>query len=168
MPRRRVVAKREILPDPVYNSQLVTQFINSIMRSGKSTTAEGIFYGALEIIQERTAGRPAQGLQAGRGERQAAGRGEVAPRRRLHLPGARRGSARAVSSRCRSAGSSTSAKARGEKTMMREAGRRVHGCRQQPRWRHEEEGRHPPHGRGQQGVQPLPLVVVAGRFAVRL
>lgn len=58
MPRRRVVAKREILPDPVYNSQLVTRFINSILRCGKRTTAEGIFYGAFDIIQNRTQDDP--------------------------------------------------------------------------------------------------------------
>jgi small subunit ribosomal protein S7 len=39
MPRRRVVAKREILPDPVYNSQLVTRFINCILKKGKKSTA---------------------------------------------------------------------------------------------------------------------------------
>ena len=54
MPRRRVVTKREVLPDPVYNSQLVTRFINSLMSRGKKTVAEQIFYGALEIIQEKT------------------------------------------------------------------------------------------------------------------
>jgi small subunit ribosomal protein S7 len=53
MPRRRVVAKREILPDPVYNSQLVTRFINCILKKGKKSTAEGIFYGALDMIQQR-------------------------------------------------------------------------------------------------------------------
>ena len=53
MPRRRVVAKREILPDPVYNSQLVTRFINCILKKGKKSTAEGIFYGALDSIQQR-------------------------------------------------------------------------------------------------------------------
>jgi small subunit ribosomal protein S7 len=58
MPRRRVVAKREILPDPVYNSQLVTRFINSLLRKGKRTTAEGIFYGAFEIIQNKTQDDP--------------------------------------------------------------------------------------------------------------
>ena len=41
MPRRRVVAKREILPDPLYNSQLVTKFINSVMERGKKSLAEG-------------------------------------------------------------------------------------------------------------------------------
>jgi len=58
MPRRRVVAKREILPDPVYNSQLVTRFINSILRQGKKTVAERIFYGALELIQQRSQDDP--------------------------------------------------------------------------------------------------------------
>jgi small subunit ribosomal protein S7 len=58
MPRRRYVAKREVLPDPVYNSQLVTRFINSILRQGKRSTAERIFYGALEIIQSKTQDDP--------------------------------------------------------------------------------------------------------------
>ena len=53
MPRRRVVAKREILPDPLYNSQLVTKFINSVMSQGKKSTAEGILYGAFDIVKER-------------------------------------------------------------------------------------------------------------------
>ena len=58
MPRRRFVAKREVLPDPVYNSQMVTRFINSILRRGKKSTAEGIFYGALDIIQAKTQDDP--------------------------------------------------------------------------------------------------------------
>jgi small subunit ribosomal protein S7 len=58
MPRRRVVAKREILPDPVYNSQLVTRFINCVLKKGKKSTAEGIFYGALDIILQRTQDDP--------------------------------------------------------------------------------------------------------------
>jgi small subunit ribosomal protein S7 len=58
MPRRRVVAKRETLPDPVFNSQLVTRFINCLLRRGKKSTAEGIFYGALDMIQQRTQDDP--------------------------------------------------------------------------------------------------------------
>jgi small subunit ribosomal protein S7 len=58
MPRRRYVAKREVLPDPVYNSQLVTRFINSILRQGKRSTAERIFYGALDVIQAKTQDDP--------------------------------------------------------------------------------------------------------------
>jgi len=58
MPRRATVQKREILPDPVYNSQLVTRFINSVMKDGKKTVAESIFYGALELMEERTGDDP--------------------------------------------------------------------------------------------------------------
>ena len=51
MPRRREDPKREILPDPVYNSQLVEKFVNSMMWDGKKTVAEGIFYDAMEKIR---------------------------------------------------------------------------------------------------------------------
>ncbi len=56
MSRRVEVPKREILPDPIYNSQLVTKFINVVMKDGKKSTAERIFYDALELIGERTEG----------------------------------------------------------------------------------------------------------------
>jgi len=58
MPRRRVVAKREILPDPLYNSQLVTKFINSVMGEGKKSVAEGILYGTLNRVAEKTQDDP--------------------------------------------------------------------------------------------------------------
>ena len=48
MPRRRVVAKREILPDPKYHNQVVAKFMNHVMVSGKKAVAERIVYGALE------------------------------------------------------------------------------------------------------------------------
>ena len=54
MPRRRVIAKREILPDPVYNSPLVAKFINTMMWGGKKAIAESILYSALDKIKERT------------------------------------------------------------------------------------------------------------------
>ena len=53
MPRRREVPKREILPDPVYNSQLVTKFVNVMMQDGKKSVAERIIYDALASISER-------------------------------------------------------------------------------------------------------------------
>ncbi|MCA1733695.1 MAG: 30S ribosomal protein S7 [Acidobacteria bacterium] len=53
MPRRREVPKREVLPDPLYNSQLVTKFINSLMSDGKKSTAEQIFYGAMKTVEDR-------------------------------------------------------------------------------------------------------------------
>ena len=58
MPRRRVAAKREVLPDPIYNSQLATKFINGLMWDGGRSVAEGIFYGALEEINKRTGDDP--------------------------------------------------------------------------------------------------------------
>lgn len=54
MPRRRVIAKREILPDPIYNSPLIAKFINVMMWDGKRSTAEGIIYTALDIVKEKT------------------------------------------------------------------------------------------------------------------
>jgi small subunit ribosomal protein S7 len=53
MPRRREVPKRQILPDPLYNSQLVSKFINVVMRDGKKSVAQRILYDALDLIRER-------------------------------------------------------------------------------------------------------------------
>jgi small subunit ribosomal protein S7 len=58
MPRRRVAAKREILPDPIYNSKLVSKFVNSIMKDGKKSTAERTCYGAFNIIKTKTGNDP--------------------------------------------------------------------------------------------------------------
>lgn len=58
MPRRRVAERREVLPDPVYNSPLVTKFINGIMLGGKKSTAETIFYRALTQIGEKAGDEP--------------------------------------------------------------------------------------------------------------
>ena len=54
MPRRRIVAKRQILPDPKFQNQTLAKFINHIMVSGKKSVAEHIVYGALDRIQERS------------------------------------------------------------------------------------------------------------------
>lgn len=53
MPRRRVVAKREILPDPKHHSEILAKFINVAMVSGKKSIAEKVVYGALDVMQER-------------------------------------------------------------------------------------------------------------------
>jgi len=58
MPRRREVPKREVLPDPLYNSQLVTKFINVLMYDGKKSVAQRILYDALDAIRERTGDDP--------------------------------------------------------------------------------------------------------------
>jgi small subunit ribosomal protein S7 len=57
------VTRREILPDPVYNSKLVTQVINKVLLDGKKSTAEQIVYGALEIVREKTGRDPVEVLQ---------------------------------------------------------------------------------------------------------
>ena len=54
MPRRGNVPKREVLPDPIYNSVLVTKLVNSIMLDGKKGVAQKIVYGAFEIVEEKT------------------------------------------------------------------------------------------------------------------
>jgi small subunit ribosomal protein S7 len=54
MPRRKVAVKRPVMPDPFFEEALVTRFINSIMRDGKKSTAEKIFYGAMDIIRARS------------------------------------------------------------------------------------------------------------------
>lgn len=53
MPRRREVAKRDIIPDPVYHDLQVAKFINVIMQRGKKSTSESIVYGAFEVIKKR-------------------------------------------------------------------------------------------------------------------
>jgi small subunit ribosomal protein S7 len=58
MPRKGHIAKREVLPDPIYNSTLVTKFINSMMWDGKKSTAQSIFYGALEELGKRGGDEP--------------------------------------------------------------------------------------------------------------
>ena len=58
MPRRRVAAKREILPDPKFGSQLLTKFINMVMVDGKKSVAEKIIYGALDQVGNRSGGEP--------------------------------------------------------------------------------------------------------------
>ncbi len=54
MPRKGYIAKREILPDPMYNNVVVTKLINNIMLDGKKGVAQSIVYGAFEIIAEKT------------------------------------------------------------------------------------------------------------------
>ena len=54
MPRRGNVPKREVLPDPIYNSVLVTKLVNSIMLDGKKGVAQKVVYGAFDIVKEKT------------------------------------------------------------------------------------------------------------------
>ena len=58
MPRRGAAPRRELIPDPVYNSLAVTQLINKILQRGKRTLAENIVYDAMKIIEEKTGAEP--------------------------------------------------------------------------------------------------------------
>ena len=63
MPRRGSVAKRDVLPDPLYNSKLVTRLINNIMYDGKKGVAQKIVYGAFDIIREKTGNDPLEAFE---------------------------------------------------------------------------------------------------------
>ena len=58
VPRRGSIAKRDVLPDPMYNSKLVTRLINNVMYDGKRGVAQRIVYGAFDIIREKTGKEP--------------------------------------------------------------------------------------------------------------
>lgn len=58
MPRRGQIAKRDVLPDPLYNSKLVTRLINNVMYDGKKGVAQKIVYDAFDIIKEKTGNDP--------------------------------------------------------------------------------------------------------------
>ncbi|MDA8443086.1 MAG: 30S ribosomal protein S7 [Peptococcaceae bacterium] len=60
MPRKGYVARREVLPDPVFHNQVVTKFVNQIMLAGKKGVAESICYGAFDQIQEKTGKDPVE------------------------------------------------------------------------------------------------------------
>ena len=64
MPRRGNIAKREVLPDPLYNSTLVTRLINNIMYDGKKGVAQKIVYDAFDIVKEKTGKDPLEVFEA--------------------------------------------------------------------------------------------------------
>jgi small subunit ribosomal protein S7 len=63
VPRRGFVPKRDVLPDPVYNSKLVTKLINNIMEDGKKGVAQKIVYDAFDIVKEKTGKNPAEAFE---------------------------------------------------------------------------------------------------------
>ena len=64
MPRRRVVAKREVLPDPKFGNVKLAKFMNHVMISGKKSVAEGIVYGALALVSQRLNKDPIEAFDA--------------------------------------------------------------------------------------------------------
>ena len=63
MPRRGNIAKRDVLPDPMYNSKLVTRLINNIMYDGKKGVAQKIVYDAFDIVKEKTGNDPLESFE---------------------------------------------------------------------------------------------------------
>ena len=101
MPRRGNVPKREVLPDPLYNSVLVTKLTNSIMLDGKKGVAQKVVYGAFDIIKDKTGKEPmevyTQALENIMPSLEVKARRVGGATYRRHLPGAYRGPARAPS-----------------------------------------------------------------------
>ena len=64
MPRKGFIAKRDVLPDPMYNSKVVTKLINNVMLDGKKSVAQGIVYGAFDIIKEKEQKDPLEVFEA--------------------------------------------------------------------------------------------------------
>ncbi len=159
MSRRRRATKREILPDAKFGDIVITRFMNALMYDGKKSAAEGIVYGALDVVKKR-------------------GGSQADPVRLFHE--ALDNVKPAVEVRSRRVGGATyqvpvevrterrqalairwiidSARKRGEHTMEDRLSNELHGRREQPGCRGEEARGHPPDGRSEQGVQPLPLV----------
>jgi small subunit ribosomal protein S7 len=63
MPRRSMVSKRETPADPIFGSPLATKFINSLMHQGKKSTARNVFYGAMDIVREKSKDDPVKTLK---------------------------------------------------------------------------------------------------------
>lgn len=80
MPRRRVVAKREVLPDPKFGSQTLTRFMNVLMVDGKKSIAEKVVYGALDLVVERLSKQAKQDDDSGE-----AGSGSIGGNRAISI-----------------------------------------------------------------------------------
>ena len=146
-----------MVADPVYNSTLVEKFVNSMMWEGKKTVAQGIFYEAMDKLRERTSDDPLKAFK--KAVENAKPLLEVKTRRvgganyqvPIEVPQNRRTSLaiRWIMTNARGA----AGKGHAGKT-----GQRIERCRQSARRGDQEEGRRTPHGGGQQGFRPLPLV----------
>ena len=157
MPRKGFVSRRTVLPDSVYGSDLVQKFINSMMWDGKRSTAQRIFYGAMEQIGQKTNDEPLKLFK--KAVENVKPVLEVKSRR---VGGANYQVPVEVNQFRRQSLAIRwlllYARTRPGKTHDGQAGRRAAGRRQRPRRRDEEEGRRAPHGRGQQGLRALSLV----------
>jgi len=149
MPRRKAAVKRTPLPDPKYNSTLVSTFINTMMIQGKKGLSERTVYSALELAAKKlntdvmdvfhkalNNAKPVLEVKSRRvGGSTYQVPVEVRPERRTSL-------------------------AMRRKNHEGKTRRRIRGCLQGRRSDSKEKGRHPPHGGGQQSVRPLQVVTL--------
>ena len=158
MPRRRVVEKRKILPDPKFQDRTVAKFINNLMRQGKKSTGEKIIYGAFALVENRLKDDPLKVFKKALDNVKPVV--EVKSRR---VGGATYQVPVEVRQDRRTALAMRwlieYASARGEKTMVEKLAGGDPRRRQQPRQRGEEARGHPQDGGSEQGVRALPLVV---------
>ena len=158
MPRRREIPKRDIPADPIYQSPLVSKFINCVMSDGKRSTAERIIYKAFDIVKEKSGDDPLKVFKKAIDNvkpslevksRRVGGSNyqvpvEVNPNRRLSL------SIRWLVGYARARGDG--------KTMYEKLANEFLDAVEPARRRGEEARRHASDGRGEQGVRPLSLV----------
>ena len=161
MSRRNKAVKRPVPPDPRYDSQTVSKFVSNLMYQGKKSTAEQIFYSAMDLIEERTGqpgvtvfkqavnnAKPALEVKSRRvGGASLQVPVEVRPERRTAL------AMRWIIEYSR---------ARTEKSMEERLAAELILASKGEGQHHQEEGRHPPDGRGQPGVRALSVVEAAG------
>ena len=166
MPRRAAATIRPIEPDPVHRSKLVQQVINRVMLDGKKSTAERIVYDALAILAERTGKDPVEALETSIKaltpvlevrSRRVGGATYQVP---VEVPQRR---ARTLAVRWLV----QFARNRREKSMAQRLANELHGRPVPAGRRVQAEGRHLPHGAGQQGLRPLPLVAPPASYPRR-
>ena len=148
MSRRRAAEKREVLNDPKFDDRVVTKFMNSLMYAGKKSIAEGILYGAFNLIQERAGQDPLKVFHEALDNVRPALEGALAPGWRRDLSGAGRGSLGPRPSAGDSLADQHRARPLGADHDRAAVGG-IPRCREQSRHRREKTRRHPPHGRGQ-------------------
>ena len=158
MPRRAAAQIRPVEADPIHRSKLVQQVINKVMLDGKKSTAERIVYDALALLGERSRQRP---------DRDARGLDQGAHARRSR---SNRAASAAPPTRCPSRSPRARARTlavrwlvefarqRREKTMAQRLANELLGRAVPAGRRVQAQGRHLPHGAGQQGLRALPLV----------
>ena len=159
MPRKGPATRRELVPDPIYRSVLVTQVVNKVLSRGKRTLAERIVYDALEHGRGEDR-RPTRSPILKRAVENTRPELEVQepPGRWRHLPGAGRGASPPGHHPGHPLAGRATRRQRREKTMAERLANEILDAVQRHRRRGQAPRGHAQDGRVQQGLRPLPLV----------